>query len=196
MHKIALCSSGPMSGKSTLARHLESVYGFVRADHSRTLVASFVENWDNPISDPSEMISVEQVYREKEIWRPLLQTYGYQIGFNDHDKALHWIRRTLGDWQLAGGKQDVVFDSFRGELQAGILRSMGFTLVQLEIDEAERMYRAQADGVDYERMLQAMKMHPELEGGIARPDLRLNGGLPVNFLAWALLKDDLLNDRC
>src|SRR5260221_4454582 len=197
MHKIALTSSSPLSGKTTLAKYLEQNYKFIRADHSRTLVASFVDNWNNPISDPSEMISVEKVYREKEIWRPQLQAYGYQVGYNDPERAKYWVRRTLSEWSvLYGGKQDVVFDSFRGELQAGILRSAGFMLVQLEIDEAERMYRARAGGVDYERMLQAMAMHPELEGGIAKPDLTLNGGEPVNLLAWALLKDDLLNDRC
>ncbi len=164
---------------------------------SLALLHDFVANWNNPISDPSEMISVEQVQREKEQWRPQLQTYGYQVGYNDPERAKYWVRRTLSEWSvLYGGKQDVVFDSFRGELQADILRSAGFMLVQLEIDEAERIYRAKAGGVDYEKLLQAMAMHPELEGGIAKPDLTLNGALPVNFLAWALLKDDLLNDRC
>src|SRR5260221_11009250 len=103
MHKIALTSRSPLSGKTTLARFLESEYGFVYAGHSLALLHDFVANWNNPISDPSEMISVEQVYREKEQWRPQLQTYGYQVGYNDPGKSPHWINRTLADWRLGGG---------------------------------------------------------------------------------------------
>lgn len=187
--KFALTSTGPMSGKSTLARHLESEYGFMRADHSRTLVAAFVEDWNDskPLSGP---ITVEEVYRDKETWRPLLQEFGYLIGFNAPEKARYWMERTLHDWyreKSIGRERDVVFDSFRGETQAEVMRGLGFELVQIEISDTARCIRAGLLGKNCKDVLNAMRARPELEHGIARPDIILNGELPVDVLGKILM---------
>ena len=184
MHKIAITSNGPLSGKSTLAKHLESEYGFTRADHSRSLVQDFVENWNNPLPYNAR-ITVEQVYTDKESWRPLLQQFGHSAGYNIGVGARDFIAKTIKRSEWAGG--DLVYEPFRGEEQANVLRSMGFTLVQLDIDMAERMYRAMMAGVNFGKLLEAMVAHPELELGICNPDITLNGAFPVDKLARILL---------
>lgn len=185
--KIALTSSGPLSGKSTLARHLEQEYGFVRADHSRSIVESFVKDWNATEPLLSGPITVEEVYRDKETWRPLLQEWGFIAGFNDPRKAGRWVKYTLSEW-LRTPDRDVVFDSLRGETQAQVLREMGFTLVQLSIPSNERCRRAMALDKNCEDIRHAMRMHPELEEGIDHPDIRLIALVPVDVLARMLLQ--------
>lgn len=191
---IALTSTGPLSGKSTLAKRLAREYEFIHADHSRTLVVSFVMHANAQVlPERSGLIlplTVEDVYKDKEFYRTRLQGHGNRIGFNDPALAKEWMLYTLfqsGWFSDAGQDRDVVFDSFRGEAQAQALRELGFTLVQLHIGEDERMRRAMESGVDYARIVQAMIEHPELELGIKSPDITLNGEADVEYLARLLV---------
>jgi hypothetical protein len=199
VRKIALTSTGPLSGKSTLARHLEKEYGFIRADHSLTVVTAFVENWNDPLPYSSQT-SVEQVYQEKEQWRELLQQFSYTAGFNDPTHARDWMIKTLArsgctvtQARCPGARpsvcpdRDVVFDNFRGEVQAEALRGLGFELVQIRIQEWTRQERAAKMGVDYNKVLANAGAAPELEGGIERPDIFLNGDQPVEVLGRILV---------
>ena len=176
VRKFALTSSGPLSGKTTLAKHLEIEYGFIRADHSRSLVKSFVADWNSSLPLLSGPITVEEVYRDKEQWRPLLQEWGYISGFNDPGSAVRWVRYTLSEWAQQRYR-DVVFDSLRGEGQASVLREMGFEVVQIEIGEDERLKRAGGLGKTWEDIKRSMAAAPELELGVRHPDIRLNGEL-------------------
>lgn len=183
-YKIALTSTGPLSGKSTLAKHLESEYGLYRADHSRTLVREFVlAAASGAMCCPG--LTVEKVYEEKEKWRQALQTFGYEIGFNDPKKTKYWAEKTITAW--TGEGPGIVFDSFRGEVQAQALRALGFVIVQIEIDEDERRRRAEGMGRGYEAIWKSMQAEPELELGIAQPDITLNGALPTDVQARILL---------
>jgi hypothetical protein len=184
--KYALVSNGAMSGKSTLAKHLEATYGFIRADHSRSLVEAFVEQWNARTIDDLRAITVDEVYLDKEKWRPALQEFGYAVGFNDPTKAVEWAEYTLRAWRLHPDRS-VVFDSFRGELQGQALKQLGFTLVQLETDDETRCARARAIGQECSALLSAMDLHPELERGIKHPDITLDAGLPVEVLGRILV---------
>lgn len=183
MRKFALTAS-PLSGKSTLAAHLVDGYGFIRVDYSLVLVRSFVDAWNGERPYNGEELTVEQVYQSKEQFRRDLQEHGYKIGFNDPGMAEHWIQTALKD---VGDGLDVVFDSFRGELQGEVLRGLGFTLVQLELPDDVRWQRARAMGKDPAKLAAAMHLHPELERGIKRPDISLNAQLPVDVLGRVLM---------
>src|SRR5258708_408595 len=95
VRKIALSSTGPLSGKTTFALFLEWEYKFVRVDHSRTLVQNFVDAWN---AEQGEALTIEDVYADKETWRGALQVHGNLIGFNEPRMALYWIEQTLKDW--------------------------------------------------------------------------------------------------
>jgi hypothetical protein len=178
--KFALTSNGPLSGKTTLAQHLEQAYGFFLASHSRSLVKAFVADWNKVNCD--RPITVEDVYRpeNKERYRPLLQTYGYTVGFNDRKHAAAWVRYTLADW-FYNPTMPVVFDPVRGEVQAQALRDLGFQIVQLEIDEQERCRRAKALGVSCADIQRAIRERPELERGVRSPDITLLATVPVEI---------------
>jgi hypothetical protein len=186
--KYALVSTGPLSGKSTLAKHLEREYGFIRADHSRSLVEAFVAQWNAQEADGLRAITVDEVYRDKEKWRPSLQEFGYTSGFNDPLKAVRWAKYTLREWLQYKPERNVVFDSLRGEGQAQVMRDLGFQIVQLEIDDETRCERARMRGFECRPLLTAMDLHPELERGIKHPDIVLNASLPVEVLGKILVQ--------
>jgi len=188
VRKFALVSTGPLSGKSTLARYLKDEYGFILANHSLTLVHSFVEDWNRTGHLLPGPITIEEVYRDKEIWRPLLQEWGFAAGFNDPNRATHWIKQTLSEW-LRNPERDVVFEPARGELQAQILKEMGFEGVQIEISDRMRCQRASLLGRRCEDVIRAMNREPELERGIKQPDLRLKMtvDVPIELLSYVLL---------
>ena len=185
--RIALTSTGVLTGKSTLAKYLEREYGFMRVDHSRTLVEDFV--WEYNISWVSTNLTVEDVYADKECWRPELQAWGNKVGYNDPGRAEWWIKETLREWYQYPEARDVVFDSFRGERQAQILKEMGFVLVQLHIPEDLRRQRAAALGIPYDKIVRNMDNLPELERGIKKPDVWLMANMPVPKIAQVLLRD-------
>jgi hypothetical protein len=191
-HRFALTSTGPLSGKSTLARYLRDEYGFHLANHSYTLVAAFVDTWNSVLPHNTRLphvgrITVEQVYMEKESWRAQIQTYGYQVGYNDPGRAGLWIVRTLNKWDW---KSSVVFDSFRGEVQAQVLHGLGFELVQIEIGEGARKQRAINVGVDYGAIISSMIRRPDIELGILEPDTVLKGEWQTEVQARVLLHKD------
>lgn len=182
-YRFAISSTGPLSGKSTLAKYLRDNHGFLLADHGLSVVKSYVEWYNNEFAERN---TVEHVYLNKEEYRQELQRHGYEVGFNDPDKSEQWVRFTLSAW-LEDTFRDVVFDSIRGDGQAQVLKDMGFTLAQLEISESVRKYRAQELGRDYDALLAAMEAAPELERGIERPDIIIRGESPVDIQARILL---------
>jgi hypothetical protein len=196
--RFALGSNGPLSGKTTLAKHLKSEYGFLYVSHSRTIVTGFVNMWNDGLPHKSglsgvEQVTVEQVYADKESWRQQLQTYGYTMGYNDPGAARYWILRTLEPWLDDNRKQDVVFDAWRGEVQAQELRNLGFEIIQIDIDALERSNRAQAMGCSFEKVYESMLAEPKLECGLGwswntiSPDTTLNGEMPVEILGKTLM---------
>lgn len=184
--KIALASTGPLSGKTTLAKHLEQKYGFIVASHSLSVVRSYVQEWNSHNDTPP--LTIEQVYKNKERHRRALQQHGDKVGFNDPKKALYWIEQTLSEW-MQYPDSDVVFDSIRGDRQAEVIRKLGFTLVELRMPGEERCRRAQALGRDCEAVKHAMRMRPDLEEGISNPDIALLSVLPVEALARILIDE-------
>ena len=191
MYKFALTSTGVLSGKSTLANYLEASHGFIKAEFSRALAEMFVEHWNAPMPHETGIglrLTVEQLYAEKDTYRPLLQQFGDWIGYNDPTRAEQWVLRALNGVGWLDAKVGVIFDSFRGEKQAQVLRDLGFTLVQLEISETERKYRAGLMGKDYFAILAAMEARPDLELGIHNPDIRLDGSMPTHIQVQILLQ--------
>lgn len=184
VYKFALTSTGPLSGKTTLAEYLRDQYGFMVASHSNTIVEGYVADWN---ASHVSTISVPYVYANKEAFRQDLQTWGNTSGFNDPEKCILWVRKTLADWLQYTPARDVVFSETRGEGQAQVLRDLGFEIIQLHITEDEREYRAIQLGRDYEQIVKSMVAHPELELGIAQPDISLNAELSVEVLARVLL---------
>lgn len=169
--KIGLTSNGPLTGKTTFARYLQEHQGFILASHTMTLMESFVA-FQNAVRD--EQITVEDVLREKETYREALQDYGFNVGFNDPGLAAYWIDRTvmLSGWTPESGKS-IVFDSFRGEIQAHYARNTGWVIVQLVIPEPLREARAMSMGKRYADIKAAMDKEPALEKGISSPDVIL-----------------------
>jgi hypothetical protein len=175
--KIALASTGPLSGKSTLSRELVTKHGFKRADHSRTVVSSFVAWYNSAIKREPWLtpINEEMVYGDKERYRRGLQEHATLIGFDDPRRAGMWVETTLQqagyDWRF--DDVNIVFEPVRGKAQADALHDLGFTVVQLEISEATREYRAHLMGKSYEQIKSSMQARPEVECGIPNPDIRL-----------------------
>ena len=186
--RIAITSTGPLSGKSTLAKYLVREFGFIRADHSRSLVEDFVRDYNAYNPNVSSNLTVEDVYADKECWRPQLQAFGYRMGYNDEYGARKFIERTL-DRAGATPDTDVVYDPFRGELQGSVLKSMGFVLVQLHIPEDLRRERAASLGMPYDKIIESMDRHPKLERGIKEPDVWLMANMPVPKIAQVLIRD-------
>lgn len=197
--KIAISSTGPYSGKTTLAKYLEKEYGFVRADHSRTIIEDFIGHWNAQPEHFQEQLTVDQVYANKEYFRQGLQEHSLRVGVSSPEKAEYWTRQTLiragcsitqarcpGSTPLVCPDKDVVFEPFRGEVQADVMRRLGFTLAQLDIPAWVRRHRARLLGKDYDQIEASMQAHPELEGGIERPDVCLDGVRPTAVLARAL----------
>jgi hypothetical protein len=189
---IALTSTGPMSGKSTLAKHLEHHMHFLRADHSQTLLEEFVWN-ENALNGLEVMpflemhpLTVQQVLANKEAYRIQLQRFGYTVGFNDPVRSGTWTDRTLAGWYQDPWR-DVVYEPVRGDDQAAALRKRGFLIVQLEIPEVLREARAHLRGRDYHRMVLAMHEHPELECGVTKPDVRIDGTQPLDRMVQDIL---------
>lgn len=183
-HKIALTSNGPLSGKTTLADYLGLQHGFMVASHSLTIVKGFVQTHNE---QHRSGLTVEQVYADKERYRIGLQEWGNENGFNSTDKTVYWVKKTLAEWMQYKPERDVVFSETRGEGQAEVLRDMGFTIVQLEINEVVRRLRAAKEGKDIFKIWAAMDEHPELERGIKYPDISLDATQPPDMLARVIL---------
>jgi hypothetical protein len=183
--KIALTSSGPLSGKTTLSKYLEKEYRFFRVDHSLTIAQDLVSH-ENRYNHAS--LTVEDIYADKECWRPQLQEHSLRMGFSSPGRALEWTDVTLEPWYRSGSRSDIVFEPFRGEVQAEVMRRLGFLIVQLEISEGERARRAKALGKDYRAIQRAMWDHEELELGIANPDLHMDASLPVSSIAETVVR--------
>lgn len=186
--RIALVASGPLSGKSTLARYLAEEHGYVLACHVCTLVGAFVKYANEGNSD---QITSSEVFEKKEQYRQALQDFSLQVGFSDPSSAGHWTELTLAEWH-EDESRPVVFDSFRGEVQGDYMQRIGFVRVQLHISEDERKRRAAAMGKDYGDVLAAVQHHPELEKGILRPDVVLSGELPTVLQAQVLTSPTIL----
>ncbi len=183
-YKIALTSTGPLSGKTTLATYLRDEQGFMYASHSRSIVQSYVDSWN---AHSSYQLTVEYVYANKEFFRQPLQRHGDDVGFNDPKLMVRWVKYTLKDWLKYKPQRNVVFEAVRGEDQAQVLRDMGFIIVQLVINEDERRARAIEKNVGYDAISSSMSARPDLELGILAPDLTLNGANPVD-VQWKIIK--------
>lgn len=182
MKRIALTSTGPLSGKTTLARYLHEHYGYVWANHSQTLVELFVDWWNRDKN--KSQITVASLLANKEYWRPYLQTFGNEQGFNtDYDSARRYMEYTLDKVGARNTDKPVVYEPFRGELQGQVLRDLGFFLVQIKIPENVRQNRARGMGVDYSQVKASMDKAPELELGIRHPHMLLNGALTTDMMA-------------
>ena len=182
--RFALTGS-PLVGKSTLARHLRDTYNFMLADHSRTVVEAFVYDYNS--YPPLDFLTVEAVYKDKEKWRPYLQAFSIASGFSDDDRALFWTKMTLAEWLTTSPAHDVVFDPFRGEVQAQVMRDLGFELVQIEITPELRCARARLLEYNCVELERAINAYPEIETGIKNPDITLNGALTVDELGRILM---------
>ncbi len=186
--KLAISSSGPLSGKTTLAKYLQTEYNFIRADHSQTLVEVFVFDWNLKLmTEDPQRITVANVYANKDEFRPMLQKFGDDQGYNSGVGMERFIKRTLQEWLRHKPELDVVYDSIRSEGQAKVLKDMGFTLVQLEISEDLRRQRAAERGMDYDKIKAAMDARPDLERGIARPDVTLVDQTDLEVMSKVLM---------
>lgn len=193
MQRIALVSTGPLSGKTTLAHYLQQHEHFIIACHICTLVESFVEK-ENSTNYPYHEFTMRDVFSNKEFYRPALQDHALAVGFHDEDMLGYWIERTIAkatqtqDSSTLLRTQGLVFDPIRGAAQAQYLRDTGWTIVQLQISENERARRAEAMGKDYESIVQAMQRHPDIERGINFADIVLDGEKGTGETALHLLE--------
>lgn len=179
--KIAVTSTGPSSGKTSLAKEIEKTYGFMRVDHSLTIAEDFIWYYNRHIRKWGEdELTINKLHANKEYWRPYLQEYSLREGVSSPELAGHWTDQTLIPWYRTHQTKHVVFEPFRGEIQAEEMRKRGFLLVQLRISEDVRMQRL---GKTYYDAVKSMRQHPELECGINKPDIELDGSMPVGKLA-------------
>ena len=186
MKRIALSSTGPLSGKTTLARYLHEKHGYIWANHSQTLVELYVEDWNKDKN--KSQLTVESVLANKEYWRPSLQDFGNRWGFNTrYDAARGYMEYTLSLVGALDTDQPVIYEPFRGELQGQVLRDLGFFLVQIHIPEDVRQGRARGLRVDYSLVKASMDKAPELELGIRHPHMLLNGTLTTDMMARILV---------
>lgn len=193
--RIALVSTGPLSGKTTLANYLQARYRFGIACHICTLVESFVE-YENNTKYPYHELSVPEVFANKEFYRAALQDHALRVGFHSDDMLAYWIERTIAKARaqfdsstLLSNDYGMVFDPIRGEKQAKYLHDSGWTIVQLQISENERARRAGEMGKSYEMIWDAMQRHPDIEGGVEFADLVLESEhMTVEMSARIIMK--------
>lgn len=198
--RIALSSTGPLSGKSSLAAALHNLYGYHIADHSRTIAQDMVDDL-RAGHDNYDHLTIQEVYANKEKWRPALQYHASEVMLlNTPGGAMFWTLYTLQQVTAAAsaalclvGRSSnitldtdvpIVYDPFRGEAQAEVMRKLGFTIVQLHIPEEVRMERA---GDRYQAIADSMNSTLVAERGICDPDIILHATVPPHILASALM---------
>lgn len=182
--RIALSSTGPLSGKTTLANYLAMHHNFVHAKHNETLYVEYLLRYNE--RHEGQQLTIRDMLLQKEAHRQALQETGIQCGFDQPERSLYWVLKTLNSATRHWEFSPVVFDNIRGEAQAGHLRDLGFVIVQITIPESVRLHRSGSEE-RYLKLRENMGAHPDIEYGIVRPDIILPGDQPVARLAEALV---------
>lgn len=173
--KIALYGK-PCSGKTTFANYLRDTHGFYKMDFTDLIKETVVDMLNFANLD----ITVEDVHKEKERFRPLLQTVAATLGFDEG----YGVDQVIAKWVDAGCPQNVVFDNVRYMKQYERLVPYGFVLVELAVSNGQWQQRATQKGTTVYNLSEQMKRDMEE----IWPDLILNGNGPVTHIAETLLR--------
>src|SRR5579859_3385421 len=140
------------AGKTRLARSLES-QGFLFISFTDLLKKYAVKS----LTACGIPVTLEDVLRDKAVYRPYLQELGSLIGFNDNPK---YVREALSAWD----GEKCVFDNVRTPEQWAVLKNFGFTLVEVRVDYSTQRERAANLGVTGAALEKAIN-HP-IEGAL------------------------------
>jgi len=135
-HNIAICGKFCV-GKTSVARELESEYGFVRVNMAANLkfvVESAYGTLDKSKYVPTTTRDGEFVLRSV---REILQGIGESVKSIDRDLWLRWFLR---DTETMTGL-DLVLDDLRLPFEADALRERGWLIVKLEAPLDVRLIR-------------------------------------------------------
>lgn len=172
---LRLALHGPkLSGKSTLAIELEA-RGFQRlnfTDLIKELFCAWADLW-------GVSITVEDIYADKEAYRPDLIAFANAAGFDDGFGVEMLID------QIDPNATGVVFDNVRTEAQWKLLKAAGFTLVRLTTEERFRVARAMTLCISREDFLATADSFTEMPLPTEPDEIRLHQAGPI---------DDVLND--
>jgi hypothetical protein len=182
--RIAL--HGPMySGKTTLARKLESAHGFTLVNYTDYLKSLAVK----ALNALGQLTSVEEIAANKTKYRPFLQDLGTLLDF-DGGKYVGQCLFEQSPICLTGDPlglpEHIVFDNVRTLAQLDILKKYGFRLLRLGLSPDEQRRRAAELGVSQVE-LDRLSLH-SIERAIPtqRDELWLYAGRDADELAQEL----------
>ena len=98
------------SGKSTAAKHIESVYGFSRHNFKDALVAEILDNFPDLLLlfKKYHHLNIDELFSSKpEMMRALMQNYGTEVRRGDDPN--YWVRK----WSQSLPDSNVVVDDVR-----------------------------------------------------------------------------------
>lgn len=184
-NRVALTGK-PLVGKTTLAHALRDAHEYIHASVSDYIISEFVkvmnEPWMVAIRE-GKVLTFEEVKRDKHSYRVALQEMGADLGLDREDTvidALSSVLKYAGAWD--NPHMPVVLEAIRGELQASAARALGFVVVNLEVDEETRLKRA-GNEETYQKIMEAMRVRPDIENGVASATIRLTQNLSVEHAA-------------
>jgi hypothetical protein len=186
--RIAICGKRKL-GKSTLAKYMVEQYGWYHIDYVGILKEWMVD----AINERRELIglpylSVEEVEKDKEKYRPLLQILGVEFGFDQGNG----VGEALVRWRKGREErtQPVIFDNVRFQAQFDRLKDYGFVLVKLVGPRENELLRREdfvALGDNYMRRPREVDMHPA-ENQELRADIEISANNTLEDLADILLR--------
>ena len=144
MKYIAL--HGPAySGKTSLAREMER-RGYMYISFTDLLKTYLVR----ALAAVDVSLTVQQIHREKEKYRPLLQEFSKVVGWQDDPMRIH---EALAPWYEAG-RPSCVFDNVRDLRQAEELLWIGFEIVELTVTPTDQARRAKGQPLALEHPIE------------------------------------------
>lgn len=185
MKRIAL-SGKPLAGKTTLSRLLVEKYGYRHASLSDVIVEELANASWMQDEYGRQQVTAAEIYENKELWRQELQSLGDSMGFQYPERVVGIMQKALqhcGAWGNPG--EPVVLESIRGEVQASAARALGFTVINLWVDEQTQQLRAGSLEA-YHRLRNASRARPDLESGVESASIRLTQEMSLESQAEVL----------
>lgn len=169
------------AGVTTLAHNLEAHYGWTHLNYSDTLkhyLALFLTEHKGGDADDW----FRYILANKDFYRAILQemgtVFGYDNGFG--------LDRLINEWTAAGAHEPVVVEKLRTNQQAGILRQLGFFIVEVQISHDTQYARAKQLGISVEELKKKLE-HP-IEQTTIVPDIIISGECSQEELCGLFLR--------
>jgi hypothetical protein len=134
------------SGKTTIAKLLEGLHGYTLVNFSDYL-KGLALNSLSVVDERYQGMTIREMNRDKQKYRPFLQEFGTLIGF---DAEAMYIGRVLS----LVDSENVVFDNVRTQAQADLLTNLGYKIIKLNLTDSEQSDRAYHMGTNVDEMFQ------------------------------------------